>query len=194
MILSIIILIFLSFGVILGLKRGFTYQLIKMVGIFLILILSYIFKDKLALVFLNHFNFIDINPNVSIIFYRLISFIILMFIFRVILLIILKISAGFEKFLSATIILGIPSKILGAILGFIEYYIYTFLILLILSLPFTKINVSESKLAITILHTPYISNKLDVSLIEDIKDEFDSTNKEENYLKILKKHNIIKED
>ena len=140
---------------------------IKMVGIFLILILSYIFKDKLALVFLNHFNFIDINPNVSIIFYRLISFIILMFILKLLLVILLKVSKGFEKFLSATIILGIPSKILGAILGFIEYYIYTFLILLILSLPFTKINVSESKLAITILHTPYISNKLDVSLIED---------------------------
>ena len=58
MIISIVIIILLMFGIIIGAKRGFTYQLIKMLGIFLVLTLSFLLKNKLALLFLNHFNFI----------------------------------------------------------------------------------------------------------------------------------------
>ena len=35
------------FGIIIGAKRGFTYQLIKMLGIFLVLTLSFLLKNKL---------------------------------------------------------------------------------------------------------------------------------------------------
>ena len=197
MIISIVIIILLMFGIIIGAKRGFTYQLIKMLGIFLVLTLSFLLKNKLALLFLNHFNFIEIDPAISILFYRGISFIILFFIFRLVLKLILKLSKNFEKVLNATIILGIPSKILGAILGFIEYYIYIFIILVILSIPIFKLDLKNSFVARFMLNkTPLLSSNNNVELIDELSlelnkgDEFSET----EMVDILVKHKVIKEE
>ena len=116
-------------GVIVGAKRGFTYQLIKMISTILVVLLALLLKDFVANIFIDHFNFIDIDPAISIIFYRGIAFIILCFIFKMIFRILLKTSKKLENLLNKTIILGIPSKILGGVLGFIEYYIYAVIIL-----------------------------------------------------------------
>ena len=192
MIISIVILILLSFGVLLGIKRGFTYQLIKMVGIFLILILSYLLKDLIAEIFIKYFDFIKIDKSISIIFYRMLSFIILCFIFRLILQLLLRISKTFENILKATVILSIPSKILGGILGFIEYYIYIFIILLVLNLPFMPIDIGKSKIASSMINgTPLMSENLDMTLFEDLKEVVDSKGNTEDYLEVLIKHGII---
>ena len=89
----------------------------------------------------------------------------------------------FEKFLTLTIILGIPSKILGAILGVLQYLIYTFIILYILSLPTFNLSiVNESKTANTILNkTPILNKVCDDTLdtfneIIKLKDEYKTTN------------------
>ena len=195
MIISIVILILLGFGVLLGIKRGFTYQLIKMIGIFLILILAYLLQDGCANIFLKYFNFISLDKSISIIFYRMISFIILCFILRMLLQILLKISKTFENILKATIILGIPSKILGGILGFIEYYIYIFVILLILDMPFVPFDINESKIASSMIKsTPIVSNKLDISIIQDLKDVINKEDaKKEDYLDVLVRHKTISE-
>ena len=196
MIISIVIIILLIFGIIIGAKRGFTYQLIKMLGIFLVLTLSFLLKNKLALLFLNHFNFIDLDSAISILFYRGISFIILFFIFRLVLKLILKLSKNFEKVLNATIILGIPSKILGAILGFIEYYIYIFIILVILSIPIFKLDLKNSFVARFMLNkTPLLSSNNNVELIDELSLEFNKdVVKEEDIVDILVKHKVIKEE
>ena len=196
MIISIVIIILLMFGIIIGAKRGFTYQLIKMLGIFLVLTLSFLLKNKLSLFFLNHFNFIDLDPAISILFYRGISFIILFFIFRLVLKLILKLSKNFEKILNATIILGIPSKILGAILGFIEYYIYIFIILVILSIPIFKLDLKNSFVANFMLNkTPLLSSNNNVELIDELSLEFNKdVVKEEDIVDILVKHKVIKEE
>ena len=54
-IISLIIIIFLIFGFLSGFKRGFTYQLVKMTGIVLVLILSFLFKDRLGLLLFEKF-------------------------------------------------------------------------------------------------------------------------------------------
>lgn len=194
MIISIVIIILLIFGIIIGAKRGFTYQLIKMLGIFLVLFLSLLLKNKLALFLLNHFDFIEIDPAISILLYRGISFIILFFIFRLLLRLILKLSKNFEKILNATIILGIPSKILGAILGFIEYYIYIFIILVILNIPIFKLDFKDSSVANFILNkTPFISSNSNVTLIEELAVEFNKGNNasSDKMVDILVKYNVI---
>ena len=192
MVISFIIIILLLFGILLGAKRGFTYQLIKMLGTFLILFLSVLFKNKLALFFLYHFNFINLNSSVSIIIYRALSFIILFLLFRIILKIILKLSHNFEKLLNKTIILGIPSKILGGILGFIEYYIYIFILLMILSIPIFKIDIKSSNVACFMLNTPVISSKNDITLFDDLNIELNKDYPDEDKItKILIKHKII---
>ena len=194
MILSIIIIMFILMGVVIGIKRGFTYQLIKMLSLFITIVGALLLKNIVAQLFINYFDFLDMNSHLKIIFYRGISFIILCFIIRIIIKLLLKLSKKFEKLLNATIILGIPSKILGGILGFIEYYIYAFIILLILSIPIFKINIKSSKVANVILNeTPAASKKVDTSLFSELQDVYNSCSNDcdKEYIKILNKHGII---
>lgn len=194
MILSILIIMFILSGVILGIKRGFTYQLIKMLSLFITVVGALFFKNIVAKLFINYFDFLDMNPHLKIVFYRGIAFILLCFIIRIIIGLLLKISKKFEKLLNATIILGIPSKILGGILGFIEFYIYAFIILLILSIPIFKVNVKNSKVANIILNnTPAPSKKVDTDLLDELQDTYNSCHDdcEEKYIKILNKHGIV---
>ena len=194
MILSIIILMFLALGTIIGAKRGFTYQLIKMVGTIIIVILAFISKDVVANFLQNNFDFVNLDKHMSILVYKFISFLLVFFILKLLLLLLLKLSKVFEKMLNATIILGVLSKILGGILGFIEYYIYTFIILLILCLPIFKINITDSKIAkIIVKDTPLVSRKINGNLIVELKEKIDLKNfDEKEYEKILKKYEVLK--
>ena len=63
---DIIILIFLAFGAILGFKRGFTRQLVSLVGMFAIVILAFIFKNPVSVILYNNlpfFNFASFIRN-----------------------------------------------------------------------------------------------------------------------------------
>lgn len=196
MILSIIIVMFIALGTIVGVKRGFLYQLIKMLSNIIVFVVALLLKNTVADILINHFDIINIDKSISIIFYRAISFILICFILKLIITLVLKITRIIEKVLEATIILAIPSKVLGGILGFIEYYIYAFIILLVLSIPVFNIDVYKSDAAKFILkETPLISKRVDISLFEELKREYDKgTNaKEEEYIKILKEHGIIKD-
>ena len=222
MVVSFVIVILLIFGFLLGFKRGFTYQLIKMLGVFIVLFLSITLKDELGLFLLNNFDvfisntihdfifvfiygigsYLVIRDKLSLSnllvyqtligFYQSISFIILFFIFNLIFRIILKISASFEKLLKATIILGIPSKILGGILGFIEYYIYVFLVLIIVSLPIFNLDIKSGVANFMLNKTPIIS-KSGIDILDDVKDEYkkDEEINEQEIIDILIKNEII---
>lgn len=196
MILSIIIIMFILLGTIVGVKRGFLYQLIKMLSNIIVFVVALLLKNPVADILINHFDIINIDKSISIIFYRAVSFILICFILKLIIILVLKITRALEKVLEATIILAIPSKILGGILGFIEYYIYAFIILLVLSIPVFNIDVYKSDVAKYILkETPLISKKVDISLFEELKREYDKgTNaSEKEYIKILKDHGILKD-
>ena len=196
MILSIIIIMFILLGTIVGVKRGFLYQLIKMLSNIIVFVVALILKNPVADILINHIDIINIDRSISIIFYRAISFILICFILKLIIILVLKITRALEKVLEATIILAIPSKILGGILGFIEYYIYAFIILLVLSIPVFNIDVYKSDVAKFILkETPLVSKKIDISLFEELKKEYDkgTSAREEEYIKILKDHGILKD-
>ena len=193
-VVDIVILIFLAFGVLLGFKRGFTRELVSFIGIFVILILSFILKNPISVFLyknLPFFNFGGIFKDVTvlnILMYEIISFFIIFFVLTFIFKILLKVTKIFEKILSATIILGIPSKILGAVLGLIQYLIYTFIILYILNLPTFNFNIiNQSKIGNTILNKTPILNKLcDSSLkvfenIMDLKEEYENTSNSQEF-------------
>ena len=106
---------------------------------------------------------IIVSPVLNILIYEAIAFVILFAVLSSILSIIIKISGIIETLLKFTIILGIPSKILGAIFGFLEMYIFVFAILFAL-VQFNVQNslISDSKMADFILgKTPIVSNVLD---------------------------------
>ena len=74
--------------------------------------------------------------------------------------ILLKISGIIEKILNFTVILGIPSKLLGMVVGFIEGYVIVFICLFILNMPtFNSEILNESTLMPKILSSsPVLSN------------------------------------
>lgn len=187
-IVDIIILIILGFGALIGFKRGFTRQLVSLVGIFAIIILSYLFKNPVSVFLYNNlpfFNFGGIFKDITvlnILIYEVIAFLAVFLLLTIIFRILLKLTKIFEKILNATIILGIPSKILGAILGIIQYIIYIFIVLYILSLPMFNFSViNKSKIANTILNkTPILNNICDETLevfngIIELKEEYSAT-------------------
>jgi len=108
--------------------------------------------------------------------------------------------------LNATIILGIPSKIAGAIVGVVEYYIIIFVALYVLSLPFINFNlIQDSKMKDKILNnTPILSNVVDKSMgviteFIELKDKYsDETISSYDFncdaVRLFLKHNVIKYD
>ena len=187
-IVDIIILIFLVLGALIGFKRGFTRQLVSLVGIFVILILSFLFKNPVSVFLyknLPFFNFGGIFKDITvlnILVYEVIAFFVVFFALTLIFKILLGITKIFEKLLNATIILGIPSKILGALLGVVQNYIYAFIIIYILSLPVFNITiVNHSNIANTILNkTPILNNICDETLdvfneVVELKNEYKTT-------------------
>lgn len=205
---SIIILIILAFGTLIGFKRGFSRQLVSLVGIFVILVLSFILKNPVSVFFYNNlpfFNFGGIFKDITvlnILLYEIIAFFIVFSVLMIIFRILLTITKVFEKILNATIILGIPSKILGAILGVIEALIYTFIVLYVLALPtFNFMFINESKLATTILDkTPILTTICDETLsvfneIVELKEEYVSTDNVKEFnqkaLNIMIDKNVI---
>ena len=187
-VVDIVILIFLGFGALIGFKRGFTRQLVSLIGIFAILILSFILKNPISIFFYNNlpfFNFGGIFKDITvlnILVYEILAFFVVFFVLTIIFKILLSITKIFEKVLTLTIILGIPSKILGALLGIVQYVIYVFIIIYILRLPVFNLNiVKESKVANTILDkTPILNSVCDKTLevfnqIIELKEEYVTT-------------------
>ena len=177
-IVDVIIIIFLAFGALVGFRRGFTKQLISSVGLIAVVILAFIFKNPVSTLLyenLPFFKFGGIFKGVTvlnILVYEVIAFFLVLAILMIILKILLFISGIFERFLNMTILLGIPSKILGAILGIVENVIIAFIVLYILTLPIFNIKgLEQSKIKNTILtKTPILSTQIDKSI--KVIDEF----------------------
>lgn len=200
-IVDIVILIFLGFGALIGLKRGFTRQLVSLIGIFAIIIFSFLLKNPISVFLYNNlpfFNFGGIFKDITvlnILVYEIIAFILVFLILTVVFKILLTITKVFEKILNFTIILGIPSKILGAILGVVQNLIYAFIILYTLNLPMLNIDIiKESKVGNTILEkTPILTSICDGTLevfneIVELKEEYETTNNVDDFnKKALKK-------
>lgn len=211
--LDIIIIMFILFGAIIGFKRGIIKQSVITIGMILVLILSFILKNPVSALmykYLPFFTFGGLLENVAvlnILLYELIAFFLVFSILSAILLILIKISSIFERILKATIILAIPSKILGAVFGFVEYYLIVFVVLFILMQPTFKLNETDlfmdSKLKDIILEkTPIMSDLVEETLdtfreIGDItKNNNELSDKELNCeaINIMIKNNIIEKD
>ena len=207
-VLDIGIIIFIIFGGILGLKRGFTKELVEAVGFIVVIIIAYFFKNPLSVLmyeYLPFFNF-GLLKNVeifNILIYEMLAFIICIIVLLVILRVILLATSVFEKILNTTIILGIPSKIAGAFVGLIHHFIVVFIILYILSIFCFDIDfVNESELKNKILNnTPLLSDIADkgVEVVNEflvLKDQYtDKTISESEFnyraIELFLKYDII---
>lgn len=177
-IVDAIILLVLLAGAVAGLKRGFTRQLLSFVGVFSVIVLAFWLKNPVSIFLYEHlpfFKFGGVLKGVTVLniaLYELIALFILIALLMIVLKVLIFASSIFEKLLNFTIVLGIPSKILGAIVGVIESFVWIFIVLYVLNLPVFNIDiVKESKLKDGILkNTPVLSGFADETL--KVIDEF----------------------
>lgn len=160
-----IILIIVLCGIV-GMKRGFTKELVCFLGFFAIIVLSFILKNPISSFFYKHLPFFRFSglfkgiTSINILLYEVIAFFIVAAILLLIFRLLIMATSIFEKLIKMTIILGFPSKVLGFILGIIEGMVWSFIILYVASLPlFNFKELEESKLRNKILYnTPIISS------------------------------------
>lgn len=196
LIIDIGILLLLLMGAIVGFKRGFIKQTVMFLGTILVIVLAYFLKNPVASLFYSIFPFIDFGNSYSVVLnilmYEVIAFLLVAAILFGLLNILIKFTNVFEKILNATIILGIPSKILGALMGVLQYFVVIFFVLYLLNLPVLNLNLTNNtKVGSAILNnTPLLSNMFEKELnaaseIIDLNSKYDNRNSEAYNLEAL---------
>lgn len=177
-IVDIVILLIIAFGAVLGFKRGFTHSFLSFAGLLLVVICAYFLKNPISEFFYTYLPFFKFGgvlkgvTVLNILIYELIAFCIILSVLMIVYKTVILVSKIFEKILKATILLGIPSKILGMIFGALESFVLVFLFLYILSLPIFHFDeMKNSKLRDPILKkTPMLHVVADK--MTDVADEF----------------------
>ncbi len=206
-VLDSIIILFLIMGSLVGFKRGVIKSATMFIGAIVVIIFSYILKNPISKILYSIFPFFNFANDfegltvLNIIIYEALAFVLVFIVLMSILQILIKVTGGIEKILKFTIVLGIPSKLLGAIFGLCESFLFVFVALfLVTQIPATNELVSNSLLADKIVnHSPILSNisKEYYKAIEEIISIKDQNihNKEEyneKSLDILLKYKIVK--
>ena len=136
----VIVLLILLCGV-LGSKRGILKELVVIVGTIVVFAIAFFLKDPLASFFCTYLPFFNFKIplgnlySLNIIFYQLIAFLLIVIVLRLILQILIDVTGIFSKIINATIILAIPNKLLGFVVGLLEGYILMFIILNVVAIP-----------------------------------------------------------
>ena len=210
-IVDAIIILMILFGGVVGLKKGFTRQLVDTVGIIAVIVISFMLKgvvSEFLYKFMPFFNFSNRFAGITsmnILLYEIVSFVLIFAVLSTLLGVLKKTTSLFEKMLNATIILGIPSKILGFFVGLINNFIISFIVLYVLSLPVFGLNlVTESKKTKKILNsTPVLSNICNDSLevfneMSKLMDEYKTNPKRadlnQRTINLLIEYDIIDKD
>lgn len=200
----LIVFIIISSGI-LGFKRGFFKELVLTIGYLIFLVIAWRLKDPLANFLSYNMPFLNFNglKSLNIIMYQFISFTIMLSLLLIIFHLILKITSVFENILKFTVILSIPSKIAGFILGCAWGVIISYFVCLMFnwSIFDSVIKVPESKLKPVILTEIPALNKAGDKFnmaASDIKKIIENNKTErlndQKIINILLKYEIVNEE
>ena len=164
-VVDVIIIALLILGGVAGFKAGVIKKLTDFIGMFVVIILAFYLKNYISVImyenlpFFNFFGLLNGIDALNILLYEVIAFLVIFIALLFVLKVVLMLTGLVEKILKATVILSIPSKLLGIVVGVIEMYVYLFLILVIVSLPiFDSSFLKDSKMNNFILNnTPVLS-------------------------------------
>lgn len=206
-----IILIFIMFFIS-GFRKGIIKELVALVGIVVVFIISFSLKGtvgNLLCTFLPFFKFSGVIEGIStinILMYQMIAF---MFVFSTLLgvyAVAMKISKVLQKLVNFTIVLILPSKLLGALVSFVKGYIVLFAVFLVLMIPLKNQNVfRNSKLVNNIIYKTPILSKSTSNFTNSIEEVYDLASKVSNKeistneanletLDIMLKYDIVTKD
>ncbi|WP_440602072.1 CvpA family protein [Bacillus safensis] len=164
--IDIIILFLLLMGTFVGLKRGFILQFIKLISFVVSILVASMFYQSLApqLTWIPAPNFSGGQPqlaffsgNLETAYYNTIAFIILFILTKIL----LAIIGGLLTTIASIPVIKQVNKLLGGVLGFLETYLFVFILLFVAALlPVDALQtmMSKSMLADVIVNnTPYLS-------------------------------------
>lgn len=207
-IVDIIIIGVLIIGMFLGFIRGFFKQTVMFAGTILAVILAFVFKNPLSLMMYKNLPFFKFGglfsglTSLNILMYEVLAFIIALVIMSIVLAVIIKITGLIEKALKMTIILAVPSKLLGMAVGLVQSFVMVYVSLFIASLPIMNVPyLEDSKYAKLILNnTPFLSSITDgvtdtyeevTEFINENKDtSIDANTKNRNIVEIMLKNKV----
>ena len=164
-ILDIGIVLILIMSAIIGFKRGAIKEIVSLVGIIIVFIVAFAFKGVLGNVLCKWLPFFNFAGNLegvtvlNILLYQLIAFLIIYSLLFSVYMIVMKISGVVQKLVHMTVILWLPSKIIGAVVAFITGYVMVFVVLLALLIPLKDTDMfKESKFANYVVYdTPILA-------------------------------------
>ncbi|MEB2358617.1 CvpA family protein [Bacillus pumilus] len=164
--IDIIILFLLLMGTLVGLKRGFILQFIKLISFVVSILVASMFYQSLApqLMWIPAPNFSGgqaqlafFSGNLETAYYNTIAFIILFILTKIL----LAIIGGLLTTIASIPVIKQVNKLLGGVLGFLETYLFVFILLFVAALlPVDALQtmLSKSILADAIVsNTPYLS-------------------------------------
>ena len=140
-IFSIVIVLLILLCGVLGSKRGILKELVIIVGTIVVFAIAFFLKDPIASFFCTYLPFFNFRIplgnliSLNIIFYQLIAFLLVVIVLRLVLQILIDVTGIFSKIINATIILALPNKLLGFVVGLLEGYILMFIILNVIAIP-----------------------------------------------------------
>lgn len=164
-ILDVAIILILIMSAIVGFKRGAIKEIVSLVGIIIVFIVAFSLKGVLGNVLCKWLPFFNFAGNLegvtvlNILLYQLIAFLIIYSLLFSIYMIVMKISGIVQKIVHMTVILWLPSKIIGAVVAFITGYVMVFVVLLALLIPLKDTDMfKESKFANYVVYdTPILA-------------------------------------
>jgi uncharacterized membrane protein required for colicin V production len=208
-IIDIIVILGIAFSGYLGMKKGFVKSLVSFFGIVIVFILAYFMKNPIAdwlclnLPFFNFTGSFKGATILNVIFYQIVSFIIIFSLLMVAYHVIVKVSGFVEKLLKMSFILAVPTKIGGLVVGVLEGIVISLIAIVVLSLPVLKFDLIENSAIRNYLYnvSPIVGNitgSMNTSIDEilKLKEKFENQDNKEEFnlssLDIMLKHKAMK--
>lgn len=178
------IILFIAIFAIAGAKQGLIKSAISLVGIIAVFLIAFYLKNPFGNFLCKYFPFFKFTGeleglvSINILIYQLLAFIIILVLLLSVYGILTSVSGLIQKLVNATIILKLPSAIGGFIVGILEGYLFVFLILLFLVLPFQNFNMfTDSSLVNTVVYKTPILSSTTSNVTNSIKDIYEVSDK-----------------
>lgn len=197
---DIILIIILAVFALDGYHKGFFRETLNVIGLILVIYLSFILMSPIASILLKYLPVITLSifgvevEALNILIYQIIAFILLTILLYLAWRFIIDITGLLAKVIGLNSFLRIPLKILGGLVGIVTGYVVLFLILLALSIPLNNKFTSyhDSTLKDAILNNKILRinavKKLNSS-IDEIYDLSSRIDNDSNRMKHTKQYN-----
>lgn len=198
-------------GALRGWKYGGISAAVSLISTIFIFVAAFYIKNPVATFLFEHMPFFKFGgmfegiSSLNILLYEALAYLICIVALFIILAIIMKVTHLLDKVVNMTIILALPSKILGLILGALHYYIVLyFLLFILLQIPLTNKYINDSELIHGVVdETPLLSNVTNelystynevYTICTEHKGDIDKNTADYIALEALMKHGIITSD